>query len=126
MKLLSKYFHISLLAVAFYSAGFVVPWDLDPNGTTVSVAEAHHRPGHTCSGGGQSGCGTPPSVSELPIQYMVAGGLAFIVQQFGICAITAGFGAIAENPPAGLTDQVMAKSIAHMLVHKKDLIGLHI
>jgi len=83
MKLLSKYFCIALFAVAFYSAGFVVPWDLGPNGT-VSVAKAHHKPGHGCSGGGKSGCGTPPSVSELPIQYMVACGLAFILVSGGI------------------------------------------
>ena len=51
----------------------------------VSVADAHHKPGHSCSGGGQSGCGSPPpTVSELPIRYMVPGGLALILAVGGI------------------------------------------
>jgi len=87
MKRLSKYFFVALLAIVFYASGFLVPWDLGPNGT-LSVAEAHHRPGHSCSGGGQSGCGSPPTVSELPIQYMVAGGIAFILISGGIIYLT--------------------------------------
>ena len=55
-----------------------------------------------------------------------AGGFALVVQQFLIGAIMAGFGFIAEGAPAGLTDPVMAKSVAHMLVHKKNLIRLDI
>ena len=52
----------------------------------VSVADAHHRPGHDCSGGGKSGCGsgTPPTVSELPIRYMVPAGLAVVLAVGGI------------------------------------------
>lgn len=52
----------------------------------VTVADAHHKPGHSCSGGGQSGCGsgTPPTVSELPIQYMVPVGLAVVLAVGGI------------------------------------------
>jgi len=51
----------------------------------VSVAEAHHKPGHDCQG---NKCGPPPTVSELPIQYMVAGGIAFILMSGGIVYLT--------------------------------------
>ncbi|MDH3256804.1 MAG: hypothetical protein OEM27_04250 [Nitrospinota bacterium] len=56
----------------------------------VSVADAHHKPGHDCQGGGSSGCGggPPPTVSELPIKYMVAGGLAIILLSGGIFYLT--------------------------------------
>jgi len=84
MKRLSKYFFVALFAIAFYASGFVVPWNLGPNGT-VSVTEAHHKPGHTCQG---KKCGPPPTVSELPIQYMVAGGIAFILMSGGIIYLT--------------------------------------
>lgn len=47
----------------------------------VSVADAHHKPGHTCNG---AACGSPPTVSELPIRYMVPGGLALILVAGGI------------------------------------------
>jgi len=75
MKRLLKYCFVALLAIAFYGAAFVVPWDIGPNGT-VSVAEAHHKPGHTCNG---KKCNPPPVLSELPIPYMVAGGFAFVL-----------------------------------------------
>jgi len=81
MKHLSKYFLVALFAIAFYGVSFV---DLGPNGT-VSVAEAHHKPGHACKG---NKCGPPPTVSELPIQYMVAGGIAFILISGGIVYLT--------------------------------------
>ena len=84
MKRLSKYVFVALVAIAFYGVSFVVPWDLGSNGT-VSVAEAHHKPGHTCQG---NKCGPPPTVSELPIQYMVAGGIAFILMSGGIIYLT--------------------------------------
>jgi len=80
MRRLLKYSLVALFAVAFYGAGFLVPWDLGPNGT-VSVAEAHHKPGHSCNG---PKCGSPPTVSELPIQYMVSGGIALILVFGGI------------------------------------------
>jgi len=88
MRHLFKYGLVALFAVAFYGAGFVVPWDLGPNGT-VSVAEAKHdasqpksNPGKGHQGGG--GGGTPPTVSELPVQYMVSGGVALILVCGGI------------------------------------------
>ncbi len=80
MRHLFKYGLVALFTVALYGAGFVVPWELGPNGT-VSVAEAHHKPGHSCSG---PKCGPPPTVSELPIQYMVSGGIALILVFGGI------------------------------------------
>ena len=94
MKRLIKYFFVALLAIVFYATGFVVPWDLGPN-DTVSVAEARHR-GNGNQGGGDSGgdnggsgncrgrrC-TPPTVSELPIQYMVLSGAAVIALSGGM------------------------------------------
>jgi hypothetical protein len=85
MKRLSKYFFVALLAIVFYASGFVVPWDLGPNGT-VSVAEATHDKGK--GKGHQGGGGGPPTVSELPIQYMVAGGIAFILISGGVVYLT--------------------------------------
>jgi hypothetical protein len=82
MKRLSKYFFVALLAIVFYASGFMVSWDLGPNGT-VSVAEATHS-AHDPKGKGHGGGGGPPTVSELPIQYMVAGGIAFILISGGI------------------------------------------
>lgn len=85
MKRLFKYGLVALFAVAIYGVGFVVPWDLSPNGT-VSVAEAIHDlsgPPGKGHGGGKGG-GGPPTVSELPIQYMVSGGVALILVCGGI------------------------------------------
>jgi len=87
MKRLFKYSWVALFAVAIYGAGFVVPWDLGSNGT-VSVAEAAHDlsgpPGKGHGGGKGGGGGGPPTVSELPVQYMVAGGVALILVCGGI------------------------------------------
>ena len=84
MKGLFKYSWVALFAVAIYGAGLMVPWDLGPNGT-VSIAEATHDSsadhGH---GQGKKGGGGPPTVSELPIQYMVSGGVALILVCGGI------------------------------------------
>ncbi len=90
MKRLFKYSWVALFAVAIYGTGFVVPWDLGPNGT-VSVAKAVHKPSHAPGGGCKGNpakCGTPPTVAELPIQYMVAGGIAFILISGGIIYLT--------------------------------------
>ncbi|MCH7500252.1 MAG: hypothetical protein IH886_09625 [Nitrospinae bacterium] len=85
MKGLFKYGLVALFAVAFYGTGFVVPWDLGPNGT-VSVAEATHDAAADQGHGdqGAKGGGPPPTVSELPIQYMVSGGVALILVSGGI------------------------------------------
>jgi len=80
MKRLFKYSLVALFAVAFYGAGFVVPWDLGSNGT-VSVAEATHDASAPFGHGDQPSKGgkPPPTVAELPIQYMVSGGVALIL-----------------------------------------------
>ncbi len=85
MKRLFKYGWVALFAVAFYGAGLVVPWDLVQNGT-VSVAEATHDASAPKGHGDQPNKGgkPPPTVSELPIQYMVAGGVALILVSGGI------------------------------------------
>ncbi len=85
MRRLFKYGLVALFAVAFYGAGFVVPWDLGPNGT-VSVAEATHDGSADQGHGDQPNKGRkpPPTVSELPIQYMVSGGVALILVCGGI------------------------------------------
>lgn len=82
MKRLFKYGLVALFAVAIHGAGFVVPWDLGPNGT-VSVAEATHDASEN-QGHGQGQGGGPPTVAELPIQYMVSGGVALILVSGGI------------------------------------------
>ncbi len=82
MKRLFKYGLVALFAVAFYGAGLMVPWDLGPNGT-LSVAQATHD-SSTNPGKGHGGGGGPPTVSELPIQYMVSGGVALILVAGGI------------------------------------------
>jgi len=81
MRHLFKYGLVALFTVALFGAGFVVPWELGPNGT-VSVAEATHD-ASADKGHGQGG-GKPPTVSELPIQYMVSGGVALILVCGGI------------------------------------------
>jgi len=80
MKSLVKSLLIFLLAFAFYGSSIYLPQILNPDGTA-SIAQAHHKPGHTCGG---NKCAPPPTVSELPIQYMVTGGLALIVVSGGI------------------------------------------
>jgi len=51
-------------------------------GGEVNIAEAHHKPWHTSGGGNckknPKNC-QPPTVSELPIQYMVMSGAALIL-----------------------------------------------
>lgn len=83
MKRLFKYGLVALFAVALYGAGFVVSWELGPNGT-VSVAEATHDAAADQGHGQGKGGGPPPTVSELPIQYMVSGGVALILVCGGI------------------------------------------
>ncbi len=72
---------VALFAMAVYGAGFMVSWDFGTNGT-VSVAEATHS-AHDPKGKGH-GNQPPPTVSELPIQYMVSGGVAMILVGGGI------------------------------------------
>lgn len=72
-----------VLVTVFFAVALISSLSLGPIGM-VSIAEAHHKPGHGCSGGGSSGCGTPPTVSELPIRYMVPGGLALVLVSGGI------------------------------------------
>ena len=79
MKRFSKCLLIFLLAFAFYGSSSYLPWTLNPEGTA-SVAQAAHKPSHNPPGKGKK----PPTVSELPIQYMVSGGLALIVLSGGI------------------------------------------
>jgi len=77
MKSLVKCLLIFLLAFAFYGSSSYLSWVLDPTGTA-SVAQAAHKPSHNPKGK------PPPSVSELPIQYMVSGGIGLIVIAGGI------------------------------------------
>ncbi len=91
MKRVFKSLLICLLAFAFYGSSFYLPWLLNPDGTA-SVAEAKKtkppkppKPPKPCKG---KKCQPPPTVSELPIQYMVAGGLAFILVSGGIVYLT--------------------------------------
>jgi hypothetical protein len=83
MKRLCKYSLVALFAMAIYGAGFMVSWDFGPNGT-VSIAEATHSVHDPKGKGHGGGGGTPPTVSELPIQYMVSGGVAMILVGGGI------------------------------------------
>ncbi len=79
MQSLVKCLLIVLLTFAFYGCSVYFPWIMDPDGTT-SVAQAAHKPSHNPPGGGKP----PPVVSELPIQYMVSGGLGLIVLSGGL------------------------------------------
>ena len=79
MKSLVKCLLIFLLAFAFYGSSSYLPWILNPDGTA-SVAQAAHKPSHNPPGQGNK----PPTVSELPIQYMVSGGVALILVSGGI------------------------------------------
>ncbi len=80
MRKLVKCLLIFLLAFAFYGSSSYLSWVLNPDGTP-SVAQAAHKPSHNPPGPGGGG---PPSVSELPIQYMVSGGIGLIVIAGGI------------------------------------------
>ncbi len=85
MRSLVKCLLIFLLAFAFYGSSVYLPGALNPDGTA-SVAQAAHKPSHNPPGPGGGGPpgGGPPTVSELPIQYMVSGGLALIVLSGGL------------------------------------------
>lgn len=80
MKKMVKSLLVFLLAFAFYGSSIYLPQILNPDGTA-SIAQAAHKASHNPPGGGK---GKPPTVSELPIQYMVTGGLALIVVSGGI------------------------------------------
>lgn len=112
MKRLLKYCFITFLGIAFFTAGFVVPWVPGQNGT-VSVAEAQkgknknnqeqkrlrrqqrqqqkklkkqqrreRRRKNKCRRNPRK-C-RPPTVSELPIQYMVLSGATVIMLSGGM------------------------------------------
>jgi len=87
MKRFSKYLLILLLAVTFNVTGFSISWIVGSD-EAVSTAEAAHRWWHQPGGWFcrrfPARCQPPPTVSELPIQYMVSGGLALIVMSGGI------------------------------------------
>lgn len=80
MKSLLQCLLIFLLAFAFYGSSIYLPSMLNPDGTA-SIAQAAHKPSHNPPGKGGGG---PPSVSELPIQYMVSGGIGLIMISGGI------------------------------------------
>lgn len=83
MKNIHKYLLIFLLTVTFSWSGFYQPGVPDL-GQTVSIAEAHHKPGHRpkpCKG---KKCRPPPTVSELPIEYMIPLGFALIMLSGGV------------------------------------------
>lgn len=82
MKKMVKSLLVFLLAFAFYGSSIYLPQILNPDGTA-SIAQAAHKASHNPPGQG-GGKGKPPTVSELPIQYMVTGGLALIVVSGGI------------------------------------------
>jgi hypothetical protein len=80
---------VFFLAINLWNIGFFKPVASEFGGD-VTIAEATHKGGGGKGGGGKGGdgCGkkgcTPPTVSELSIQYMVAGGLTFILASGGI------------------------------------------
>ena len=78
-KFILKMF-VFFLAINLWNIGFFGPLTskIDNN---VTVAEAHHKPGHKCNG---RKCGQPPTVSELPIQYMVLSGAVVIALSGGM------------------------------------------
>ena len=82
---------VFFLAINLWNIGFFKPVASEFGGD-VTIAEATHKGGGGKGGGGKGGGGkgckgkrcTPPTVSELPIQYMVAGGITFILASGGI------------------------------------------
>lgn len=90
MKNIYKYGLIFLLTVAFSAPGFFLPGVPDL-GQTVSIAEASHKDSHKakppkpCKG---KKCSPPPTVSELPIEYMIPVGFAMIMLTIGIVFLT--------------------------------------
>jgi hypothetical protein len=81
---------ITFLAIGLWDIGFFTPITSDLGGQ-VSIADARHSGGDYCNGrgGGRGGncrgrrC-QPPTVSELPVQYMVLSGVAMIALSGGI------------------------------------------
>ncbi len=69
-----------LFTIIFYVTLLITPIFSVTN-NLFSIAEAHHKPWHSCSG---KKCDAPPTVSEVPIEYMVSGGSAFILIAGGI------------------------------------------
>ena len=86
MKNIYKYGFIFLLTVAFSAPGYFLSGFSD-FGQMISVAEASHKASHKpkkpkpCNG---KKCSPPPTVSELPIEYMVPVGFAMIMLSGGI------------------------------------------
>jgi len=74
-----KYLVIFMLTVAFSGSGFFLPGIVDFD-QMVSVAEADHKPGHKPKKPKDS----PPTVSELPIEYMIPVGFTMILISGGI------------------------------------------
>lgn len=66
-----------ILVAVFFGIMGLASWHMG----WVSSAQAHHKPGHTCNG---AKCGPPPTVDELPIKYMVPGGMALILLTGGV------------------------------------------
>jgi hypothetical protein len=90
MKTIYKYGFIILLTVAFSAPGFFLSGFSD-FGQMVSVAEASHKDSHKakppkpCKG---KKCSPPPTVSELPIKYMIPVGMTMIMMTVGIVFLT--------------------------------------
>ena len=78
-----KHFWVFLIAFTLCGFGLFEPWTSGLDGMEKSIAYAHHKPWHT-GGGGSDKCKKnpkkcqPPTVSELPIQYMILSGVALI------------------------------------------------
>jgi len=77
-----KYLVIFMLTVAFSGSGFFLP-GVSGLGEMVSVAEADHKPGHKP----KKPKDTPPTVSELPIEYMIPVGFTLIMLSGGILVL---------------------------------------
>ena len=77
---------VFLFVVTLWQVGIFEPLPVDIGGE-VTNAEARHRPDHTnekkCKKGQTDGC-PPPTVSELPIQYMVLSGAVLIALSGGM------------------------------------------
>ena len=80
---------VLLFAVTLWQVGIFEPLPVDIGGE-VTNAEAHHKVGHynqnKCDQGQTEWC-PPPTVSELPIQYMVFSGAALIVISVGMVSL---------------------------------------
>lgn len=80
---------VLLFAVTLWQVGIFEPLPVDIGGE-VTNAEARHVPEHwsqkKCDKGQTDWC-PPPTVSELPIQYMVFSGAALIVFSVGMVSL---------------------------------------